>query len=46
VCGASPTLKLLGRGGRRPGEAEIAANRRAESARLRVGERLADGGGA
>ncbi len=40
VCGARPTVRLLGRGGRRPSDAEIATNRRAESARLRAAERL------
>ena len=40
ACGARPTLRLLRRGGRRPTEAEIASNRRAESARLRAAERL------
>ena len=40
ACGARPTLRLLGRGGRRPTETEIASNRRAESARLRAAERL------
>ncbi len=41
VCGAEPLVRLLGRGGRRPTSAEIADNRRAESARLRAAERLA-----
>jgi 16S rRNA (cytosine1402-N4)-methyltransferase len=43
VCGAVPTLRLLTRGARRPSRAEIDSNRRAESARLRAAERLADG---
>jgi 16S rRNA (cytosine1402-N4)-methyltransferase len=41
VCGATPTVKLLTRGARKAGAAEIAANRRAESARLRGVEKLA-----
>jgi 16S rRNA (cytosine1402-N4)-methyltransferase len=45
VCGARPSLRLLGRSARRPTAAEIAANHRAESARLRAGERLAGDGG-
>ncbi len=40
VCGATPTHRLVFRGSRRPTDAEVAANRRAESARLRVVERL------
>jgi 16S rRNA (cytosine1402-N4)-methyltransferase len=41
-CGAAPLVRLLGRAARRPSEAEVAANRRAESARLRAAERIAD----
>jgi 16S rRNA (cytosine1402-N4)-methyltransferase len=40
ACGAVPTVRLVTRGARRPGAEEIAGNRRAESARLRVAERL------
>ncbi len=40
VCGATPTVRLLTRGARRPSAAEVAANHRAESARLRSAERL------
>ncbi|MDA8063228.1 MAG: 16S rRNA (cytosine(1402)-N(4))-methyltransferase RsmH [Actinomycetota bacterium] len=40
VCGARPSLRLLGRRGRRPSAGEISSNPRAESARLRAGERL------
>jgi 16S rRNA (cytosine1402-N4)-methyltransferase len=40
VCGATPTLRLLNRGARKPSAAESAANPRAESARLRAGEAL------
>jgi 16S rRNA (cytosine1402-N4)-methyltransferase len=40
VCGAVPFARLVTRGARRPSAAEIAGNRRAESARLRVAERL------
>jgi 16S rRNA (cytosine1402-N4)-methyltransferase len=42
VCGAVPTVRLLTRGARKPSAAEMAANRRSESARLRAVERLAD----
>jgi len=46
-CGAVPEARLLWRGVRRPTATEIAANRRAESARLRAVEKLAvpDSGG-
>jgi 16S rRNA (cytosine1402-N4)-methyltransferase len=40
VCGARPTVRLLNRGARKPTPAELAANRRAESARLRAAEKL------
>ena len=40
ACGAVPTVRLLVRGALRPTEAEVAANRRAESARLRAAVRL------
>lgn len=45
VCGAQPTVRLLNRGSRKPSASEVDANRRAESARLRAIERLADEGG-
>jgi 16S rRNA (cytosine1402-N4)-methyltransferase len=41
VCGARPRGRLLRRSARTPRPAEVAANRRAESARLRVLELLA-----
>jgi 16S rRNA (cytosine1402-N4)-methyltransferase len=40
VCGADPQFRLVTRGARRPSEEEVARNRRAEAARLRVIERL------
>ena len=40
VCGASPTVRLLTRGARRPSAAEVEVNHRAESARLRAVEGL------
>jgi len=40
VCGATPSHRLVFRGSRTPDAAEVARNRRAESARLRVIERL------
>ena len=40
VCGAQPVVRLLRRGIRRPSAAEVAANPRAESARLRAVEKL------
>ena len=40
VCGAVPTVRLVWRGARRPGPAELAANPRSESARLRAAEKL------
>jgi 16S rRNA (cytosine1402-N4)-methyltransferase len=40
VCGAEPAVRLLWRGVHKPSAAEVAANRRAESARLRVAEKL------
>ena len=41
ACGAQPTVRLLTRGARKPSAAEVARNRRAESARLRAVEKLA-----
>ena len=41
VCGATPKVRLLKRGGWTPSADELAANRRAESARLRAAERVA-----
>jgi 16S rRNA (cytosine1402-N4)-methyltransferase len=40
VCGADPEYRLLFRGARRPGGAEVERNHRAEAARLRVVERV------
>lgn len=40
VCGATPTGRLVHRGGRTPTAAEVASNPRAESARLRAIEKL------
>lgn len=39
-CGAVPEVRLLNRGSRKPSAAEVAANPRAESARLRAVEKL------
>jgi 16S rRNA (cytosine1402-N4)-methyltransferase len=41
VCGAVPLVRLLTRGAKLPTKAEVADNRRAESARLRAVEKLA-----
>jgi 16S rRNA (cytosine1402-N4)-methyltransferase len=40
ICGAEPDVRLLWRGVHKPSPAEVAANRRAESARLRAVEKL------
>ncbi len=45
VCGATPLVRLLNRGARKPSPAEIVENPRAQSARLRACERLAGAGG-
>lgn len=39
-CGAQSTVRLVRRGALKPGPEEVAINRRAESARLRIAERL------
>lgn len=43
-CGAVPEVRLLNRGSRKPSAAEVAANPRAESARLRAVEKLPPAG--
>lgn len=45
TCGAASLGRLVFRGARRPTPAEVARNRRAESARLRAFERLSTDGG-
>jgi 16S rRNA (cytosine1402-N4)-methyltransferase len=42
ACGARPTVRLLRRGGWTPDAAEVAANPRAASARIRAAEKLHD----
>jgi 16S rRNA (cytosine1402-N4)-methyltransferase len=46
ACGATPTVRLLRRGGRTPSAEELGRNPRAESARLRFAEKLAADEGA
>jgi 16S rRNA (cytosine1402-N4)-methyltransferase len=46
VCGAEPTVRLVWRGARKATPAEVEANPRASSARLRVAERLGSPAGA
>jgi len=41
VCGAEPAVRLLTRGSRKPSAAELAANPRSASARLRSAQKLA-----
>jgi 16S rRNA (cytosine1402-N4)-methyltransferase len=43
VCGATPTVRELRRGARKPSAAEVAANPRAEAARLRAAEKIVGG---
>jgi len=45
VCGAVPRVRLLNRGARKPSPAEVTRNPRAEAARLRAAERLAEPAG-
>ena len=44
LCGRTPTVRLLTRGAHRPTDAEVAANARARSAKLRVAEKIATTG--